>query len=259
MQRTLGWFAIIGIIPLGGGLWRWQYQTGERLRQQAAEGRRQGAELARLREENRRLAAGLPAAADLERLRADHAAIPRLRAEIQAARSRIQTEAGAARLAGRFEAGSKVLAAEWKNAGTATSPATLETALWAAAGGDIEQFAGCLFVPEGRTRDRAVALLESLPAATREQYSSPERLVAFMAIRDVPLGAAQVVAWDEIQAPPSSVQVQLQLSAPEGATKEMVLRFSRQGAAWKLVVPEAAVAKYAAMLKGPAAAPRGKK
>ncbi|MBI5691121.1 MAG: hypothetical protein HZC55_13615 [Verrucomicrobia bacterium] len=256
MARAFGWIAVVVVLALGGGVLLWQAQTREQLRQQVGELRQQRDQLARLREENQRLAAGLPSATDLERLRADHAAIPRLRAEIEAARERVRATAEAAQLAGRFEPGSKILAADWKNAGTATSKATLETALWAAAGGDIEQFAGCLLVPEGRIRERATTLLESLPAATRQHYSSPEQLVAFLAIRDVPLGSARVVSWEEIQTPSSSVQVQVQLSAPEGATKEVILRFARQGAAWKMVVPEGAIARYAAMLKRPVVTPR---
>jgi hypothetical protein len=217
MQTKIGWLVVIGIIGLGGFALRWQYQTREQLHQQIGELRQQHATLTRQREENRRLAATLPAAAELDRLRADHAAIPRLRAEIEGTRARVQTAAETARHSERFEAGSKVLAGDWKNAGTATSKATFETALWAAAGGDIEQFAKCLLLPEGRIRQRALTLLESLPAAIRGQYGTPERLVAFLAIKDVPLGAARVVAWDETQVPPSSAQLQVQLSTPEGA------------------------------------------
>ena len=73
------------------------------------------------------MVATLPAAEELERLRADHAAIPRLRSEIEALRTRAQTAVEKAKLSERFEAGSKVPYGVWRNAGTATSKATLET------------------------------------------------------------------------------------------------------------------------------------
>jgi hypothetical protein len=153
--------------------------------------------------------------------------------------------------AARFETGSKVPCGEWRNAGTATSNATLETVLWAAAGGDVDRFAQCLSVPEGRVRERALALLESLPADVRGQYGTPERLVAFFAIKDVPLGTAQVAWWEKPPATPASAQVQVQLSIPDGPTKNLNLRFSQQGEEWKLVVPEAALTKYVSLLKRP--------
>jgi hypothetical protein len=254
MPAKNGWLGVIGITCLGGLALGWQHRTQAQLHRQIGDLRQQHAELAHQREENQRLAATLPAAADLERLRADHAAIPRLRAEIEALRARAQTAVEGVKLSARFDAGSKVPFGEWRNAGTATSPATLETVLWAAAGGDVDQFAKCLSLPEGQARQRALTLLESLPAAVRGQYGTPERLVAFFAIKDVPLGTAQVVGWDRLQAMPASVQVQVQLSAPDGAMKDLILRFSQQGEDWKLVVPETAITRYAAMLKKPTAA-----
>lgn len=250
MQRTRGWLGVVGIVCLGGVALALQHQTQAQLLQEIGELRRQNAEIVRQREENQRLRAGLPGEAELERLRADHAAIPRLQAEISAMRARAQSTLEEANLAERFEAGGKVPCGEWKNAGTATSKATLETALWAAAGGDVEQFAQCLMLPEGRVRQRAVALLDGLPPAIRAQHGTPERLVAFFAIKDVPLGVAQVIGWDVSQAAPTSAQVQVQLSGLEGQAKEVLLRFSQQGADWKLVVPEGAIARYSAMVKG---------
>jgi hypothetical protein len=253
MRNKFGWLGLVALTFIGAvAIWR-QHDTQVRLRRQIGELRQQNHEVARQREENRRLVTSLPTAAELERLRADHAAIPRLRAEIEIMRGRAEAAENEASLPARFEAGSKVPVGDWKNAGAATSKATLETVLWAAASGDIDKFAINVFLPQGGVRERAMAQLESLPPAIREHYGTPERLVAFYAIRDVPLGAAQVVGWDDIQAGPSSgqVQVQLQLSAPDGQTKDLMLRFAHQDSGWKLVVPAMAVSKYAAMLKAP--------
>jgi hypothetical protein len=260
MPAKLGWLGVLGVVVLGGLSLAWQYRTQTQLQRQIGDLRQQQAGVARQRQENQRLAATLPTAADLERLRADHAAIPRLRAEIETLRARAQTAVAEVKASARFDAGSKVPFGEWRNAGTATSKAALETVLWAAAGGDIEQFAKCLSLPEGPARQRALKLLESLPTSVRGQYGTPERLVAFFAIKDVPLGTAQVVGWIGVKdAQSSSAQVQVHLSAPDGPTKALHLRFTQQDENWKLVVPEAALAKYSAMLKKPTAAKAGTK
>ena len=84
----------------------------------------------------------------------------------------------------------------------------------------------------------------------REQYGTPERLIAFLASKDVPLGAAQVIVVNQVKTPADSEQVRLQLSAPDGKTRDLILRFAKQSDGWKLVVPDAAIAKYSAMLTG---------
>lgn len=222
MRAKFGWLVVMGMIGASGVvLWR-QRETQEQLRGNLGRWRGENQALAQLREENRRQAATEPSAAELENLRADHAAIPRLRAEIDALRERIRRapEPSATPVPARFAVGSKVAAAEWRNAGTATPRAALETVLWAAAGGDIDTFASCLGLGEGRIRQAATALLESLPAEQRAQYRTPERLVAFLAIRDVPLGAARVIDWNEIGGAISQAFAHLQLSAPDGSTKD---------------------------------------
>lgn len=251
MKTKLAWAAVVLVISAGGFvLWR---QHGSRMRLQAelVELARQDSERVRLREQNRRLAGIQPTAAELEKLRADHAALLQLRTEITALRAqeKMAKEELAQRAPERFVAGDKVPAGEWADAGAATSRATLETILWAAAGGDVDTFAKCLLLPE-RTRKLAMQLLESLPATLREQNATPERLIAFLACKDVPLGAAKVVAWDQVKTPTSTEQVRLQLSAPDGTPRDLILRFAEQGDGWKLVVPEVAMAKYFALLKG---------
>jgi hypothetical protein len=255
MNANFGWLVIIGVIGTGGfALW-WQGETQVRLHRELGKLREDNLELARLREGNRRLATAQPSATEFDNLRADHAAIPQLRAEIDAmqARVRIAAEKLESRSPDRFAVGSKVLAGDWKNAGSATPRATLETVLWAAAGGDIDTFASCLLLPEGPIRQQATALMESLPAAMREQYDTPERLVAFLAIKDVPFGAAQIMEWSEFTK--SASIVQLQLSALDGKTEDLNLLFSSKSAGWKLIVPDGAIAKYSTMLKGPTVAP----
>jgi hypothetical protein len=254
MRAKLGWLAVIGVLVTAAGLLWWQRDTRLRLEWALAGQRVQQSECARLRQENQRIAAVLPSPAELESLRDDHAAIPELRAEIEGMRTRLRivAEESTPRQPVRFAAGSKVVAANWRNAGTATPQASLETVLWAAAGGDVDTFANCLVFPDARVRQQAVALLERVPAELREQYGTPERVVAFLASKDVPLGAAEVTEWTEVRTPPTVVGVRVQVSAADGKAKDVNLRFSRQEDGWKLVVPGYAIAKYASIFKAPA-------
>lgn len=66
----------------------WQGKETTVLRSQLESLRAGGGELSRLRDENGRLRDKQIPAVELERLRADHAALPRLRAEIEALRKR---------------------------------------------------------------------------------------------------------------------------------------------------------------------------
>jgi hypothetical protein len=84
---------VIATLMLAGasvGIWQWQQAAA--LRVQIDLARLDVGELARMQTENDRLRAKQIAAAELERLRADHAALPRLRAEFEALKK--QTAAG---------------------------------------------------------------------------------------------------------------------------------------------------------------------
>jgi len=62
----------------------WQRQQTVQLRDELEQTRMEASELMRLREENRRWREKQIPTAELEALRADHAALPRLRAELEA-------------------------------------------------------------------------------------------------------------------------------------------------------------------------------
>ena len=256
MRTPLAWAVILVVISAGGcALW-WQHESQVHLQEQLQVLGRQDGERVRLQEANRRLAETLPTAVEMEKLRTNRTAISQLSVEIAALRGRERSaaEESAQRSSSRFAAGDKVPAGAWANAGRATSRAALETVLWAAAGGDIERFANCLVLSD-RSRQLALQLRESLPPELREQCGTPERLIALLACKDVPLGAAKILAWDQVKTPTSSEQVRLQLSTPDGATRDLLLRFAQQSDGWKLVMPDAAMAKYYAMVKGPASPP----
>ncbi len=77
---------LLGIAAVAGAALWLQRQAAADLRDEIALLRDDRRELARLRDENQRLAAALPPAVKLEELRADRAAVLRMRSEIERAR-----------------------------------------------------------------------------------------------------------------------------------------------------------------------------
>ncbi len=93
--------------------------------------------------------------------------------------------------------------AGWKNRGQATPTAAVETALWAAGGGDVAVLQGMLQLDES-VRAKATELLARLPANARSAYASPEHLIAAFTVKSVPLGEAQLV-WQHEPRPDEAV------------------------------------------------------
>lgn len=213
------------------------------------------------RREHGRLLAAQPTAGDLDRAAADAAALRQVRAEVEGLQRQIATVEATvetrARPAERFARGQTIPAAEWKNAGSATPTAALETALWAGAGGDVEAFAKMITLIDPHTQKAAQALLDSMPEAMRKQYGTPEQLIAFLTVKDIPLGSVTVRQSNVLAGWPmgEAHQMQVMLTQADGTQKGASLIFLNRGDGWKLVVMESTVAKYAAQLKSAEGAP----
>lgn len=94
-MTPLRWSSVLLLglaVVAAAALWL-QRQEAEVLRGEIALLREERAELGKLRDENRRLAAQATAADEVARLRADRAAIGRLRAEIETLRATTETTA----------------------------------------------------------------------------------------------------------------------------------------------------------------------
>ena len=76
---------IVGLVLIGGAAGGLQWQETQVLRRSIEIAQEEAKELSQLRAENLRLRARQIPVTELERLRADHAALPRLRAELEAA------------------------------------------------------------------------------------------------------------------------------------------------------------------------------
>jgi hypothetical protein len=236
----------------------WQHRTAGRLRterdqQQAALSRLQA--VRRAEQQELQLASARARAEELARLLAERTAVARLREELEALRQRaagptaVREERTPAPVRPGL-AGNMLAFSLWQNAGRTTPEASLETALWAAANGDIDTLTS-LLVFDAEARHEATALFTQLPSNLRQEFVSPERLVAVLAAKDVPLGSAALLN----QYPtPTETKLSVQVFDAEGKYKLALLSVRPDDGGWRFVVPANAVKRYAAWLRAPSVA-----
>jgi hypothetical protein len=88
MKRTFGWILVVALaLGVGAGL-AWQWRTTELLRIELDALREAAGEQSQLRADNERLRRERPPPAELERIRTDHAAVLKLRMELEALRAK---------------------------------------------------------------------------------------------------------------------------------------------------------------------------
>lgn len=259
MLKSLVW--LISVAAVG-----WIYLQGRQehtwLQQQVKQARQDQAELETLRREQLRLRQLARDAADAASLRVQ-APIP------QDPRSSLLDVDSAVLPVTPLEPGEWSPAGDWRNRGRESPRATIETVLWAAAGGDLARLQEMIHLDDA-ARELAGGILDRLPAATRELYSSAEHLMAAYTSRSVPLSEAQLV-WEQ-QTGEETAMVCLFVRNPDAAattlpgpavdvadrpppmgspdfrTRAIYLSLENQGGAWRIVVPATAVQKIAADL-----------
>ncbi|MDO8543570.1 MAG: hypothetical protein Q7S40_24275 [Opitutaceae bacterium] len=221
-------------------------------------------ELRQLKEQRERLLRDQVSGSELEQLRAESTELERLRADIVASRQSAATAAKPNRILAPRAADAASTTATLDvmneivpvgtliNAGRDTAAAAVQTALWAAAGGDVEQLAETLFL-DPRARSKAQDLLASLSEEARAEYGTPERLVALFTAKDVPMGGARIIDFKRSDA--SGARLVAQVMDASGKTRAVGLSVRQIGDIWKIAVPVAAVEKYAQLLKGAPAPP----
>jgi len=244
------WIALGSLTLVTGAMLGWQRRTAAELRGELAMRRAETAELIRLQAEHQRVMASQPTAADL----ADRAAVAELRAELEALRRR----ASASAVTRRAEVpapprptppltGNILAHPLWQNRGAATPAAAFETTLWASAGGDIDALAALLTL-DPDAKSQATALFAQLPANLQAEFVSPERLVAVLTAKDVPLGRATILAQYPAD---NATQVSAQIFDAAGSQKVTLFTLRLTNDRWQLVVPGNAVKRYAAWLQAP--------
>jgi hypothetical protein len=167
-----------------------------------------------------------------------------------------------------FVTGEWTPAEAWRNEGLATPRAAVATLLWAAIGGDIPALQSVLEFDDA-TRAKAQAWLETLPAATRSLYATPEDLVASVTIKNIAPTAAQV-SWfhqsdDEhavvavlVAGPAAAAPAPVAIKLADGNTAPSlvkdstnqlaVLNLRRTPGGWRVIVPTAAIDRMAKVL-----------
>lgn len=209
----------------------------------------------RAEQQERQQAAARARAEELDRVLAERATVARLREELAALRHRAAAPAAtreerAPEPARPSLVGNALTFSLWQNAGHATPEASLETALWASVNGDIDTLTGLLLF-DAEARNEAAALFARLPAALQQEFVSPERLVAVLAAKDVPLGSAAILNQYLVE---QEARVTVQIFDADNKHRMALLSLRSDETGWRFVVPANAVKRYAAWLRAPAAA-----
>lgn len=244
-----GWLVVMlaGVLVLGGLGWQWL--AGIDFRVQVSVARAAEAERLRVVRENTRLQEAMPSAAELELLRSDHDALEDLRQELRAVQTAVKQRKPTPPSGGpipRTEA-LALPAEEWRNAGGGTPRAAFETALWAAAGGDVELLRKMLYF-DPAAASAAKALFARLPKSARAQYGNPESLIAWLTAADITFGSMWV-REENSRSDAAKLRVLLQWTH---RSRMPVFTLQRSADGWRLAVPARAIQAYAVALRLPA-------
>jgi hypothetical protein len=189
-------------------------------------------------------------ASELKKLREDIAALRKSTQEITQFTQMAQA-ASALKTLGNTESSiaTKLIPADGlRNLGRATPESATETILWAAVGGDVDALSNAfMFTPTAR--EKADAWFAGLSEHTRQQYGTPEKVIALMIANDAAgLTGMQVLGQKEIA--PDNVGVRVRFGSVDGKTKDDNLLMRRSNDGWRMVVPDNAVEKFARQLAG---------
>ncbi|MEO7599307.1 MAG: hypothetical protein ABIV50_10270, partial [Opitutus sp.] len=134
------WVLVVGLAALVTlGCLRQRHSVAD-LRLELAEREQQQRELFALEERNRQLKSVRPSTEELRRLQMTEDAMIRLRDEVAQTRARLRQPLPALTAQARIQpAPVEIVASEWKRVGFTTPLSTVETALWAAASGEVEE------------------------------------------------------------------------------------------------------------------------
>ena len=235
-------------VVAGAALWL-QRQAAAQLRDEIALLSAESRQLAGLRAENSKLTGAQVSAAELERLRADRAAVVQLRGEIEKLKAGVAERENALKLKPMAAAANAVLEEsepvpaphvlpidQLKNAGRATPLATLETILWAGTSGDFSALARTLIFDKN-TATRAQEMFDGLSEAQRREYGSWQRMIAMLMAKDMPVGEALVAEVKSLDPDPITAKLNAELKDKDGETSTARFEFQKVGAQWSLKVP----------------------
>ena len=247
-------------------MWAVERAATAGLRLQIDAQRQENDERELLRRERERLRTLQPDAAELARLQREAAERARDQREIDA-----REETLARTSPEKLADGERLPPNAWKDRGCATPTATVESMLWAAAGGDMAKLQGLLQFDDA-TRAKVGQIFAQLPENSRTLFASPEHLIAAFTAKSIPMGDAQLV-WQHQRGPDdavacvwitnldtggiheSSTQPRTDPNAPpmqppNKKTSGAILALHRTDEGWRVIVPARAVNNLAKELSG---------
>jgi hypothetical protein len=245
-SSTLCWLALVlavsGVAAASSGIRRMNAAKVQDLEV----ARKLNLELLRLRGENRRLKSEGVSNSERRRLELAHVEAEGLRARIASLQARESLWASTTVPLGYDP--DTVSAREWVYAGRATPRAAIESVLWSAERGDVEQLTSLLGFSEAN-RERVDALFSRLPPAMQQEYGSAERVVATLMAGSFPKDAsAMTIVGDDQGTEDSSVS--MRVDHADGQVRTNVFSFHRTDAGWQLLVPESVLNGYETILRG---------
>lgn len=135
---------------------------------------------------------------------------------------------------------------QWAARGRETPEKSVETLLWAGAGGDAETMVESIALDETSSQ-LAAALFARLPQDIQSRYSTPESIIAAMIIDDIPLAKAKILS-QRLDGEQTS-EARLVFASNIDPAKLVKLRLQKQESGeWKVIVPPKAIARYASEL-----------
>jgi hypothetical protein len=171
------------------------------------------------------------------------------RAEADSLRKRIAELQRAGREGGENVDRSVIEVRDWAYRGRSNPKATIESVLWAASHGDVDRLAPLLgFAPE--TRPDADAMFARLPEASKQEYGSPEKVVATLLAGSFPANANSMKLFDEAQVGDQDAAIPITVSHSDGTSRTNVFRFHKAADGWQLLVPATVMQSYASTLQG---------
>lgn len=237
----------------------WQWRSGAVLRDEVAAVRTEAREIARLKVENARRAAGQISDEALKDLRADHEALERLRSELaKLKREADQRVEHPAVIKDEVEGAGPVRpAGEWREVGTASPMAALESALFAARSGQAQALEPLLLISSDGWH-RIDDALKDVPYGKRTTGWPPARFVAGAMAQEFAVSSFQVLATDERGSNAVALNVRLGGAGATAEPRVVTLMLYKQEAGWRLIVPTDAVQHYLDQAKAAQAKSGGK-
>lgn len=236
--RRWTWLVLVGLAGAIAGALALQRQRLQQLHAEVELARSERRGLEQLHAERSRLEA-------LQPCEAERIALQRAADELGAIETKL-AQLREARRAGAMQEptaiGSETQSApDWENVGRVTPEHALETALWAAANGEVDTLAQALLL-EPETRAAAEGFLASLPPEARAAHGTPERLVALLTAREVPLGSMRLIA--RMDRGENEVLLRVRLEHPDGSAITRSIAARGQPGDWRLIVPANAIPRY---------------